>query len=287
MRRVIGMVRENLMTYATAMVSLAVDHPNDALLEVTGQFAGQFSAKVIGVAAAMFSPPMYFLDGAASQKLIDEGEAFINKRMAGLDAQFRAAMHGRAKAVEWRSALELPARYVAREARAADLVIVGGDGNAFLDPFAIAGPSDLVLQAGRPLLVVPPAVTWLDLRSALVAWKDCPEARRAVADALPLLAKVKNVTVAAIAEEEGTQEAVRQQAEDVVGWLARHGILARAQVPERCGNAVAQLDRIAADTGAGIVVAGAYGRSRFREWVLGGVTRHLIGQTSRCALLSR
>jgi nucleotide-binding universal stress UspA family protein len=207
--------------------------------------------------------------------------------MAELEGQFRAAMQGRVRDIEWRSAMELPARYVAREARAADLVIVGGDGNAISDPFAIAGPSDLVLQAGRPLLVVPAGVKWLDLRSALVAWKDCPEARRAVADALPLLTKVREVTVAAIAEEEGTQAAVRRQAEDVVGWLSRHGIVARAQVPERCGNAVNQLDRIAADTGAGVVVAGAYGRSRFREWVLGGVTQHLVGHSARCALLSR
>jgi nucleotide-binding universal stress UspA family protein len=274
------------MTYATAMASLAVEQPNEALLEVTGQLAAQFSARAIGVAAAMFSPPLYFM-GESGQHLIDEGEAAIRKRMAELEGQFRAAMHGRAKDVEWRSALELPVRYVAREARAADIVIVGGDGNAMSDPFAVAGPSELVMQTGRPLLVVPSSVTWLDLRSALVAWKDCPEARRAVADALPLLGKVGEVTVAGIAEEEGAQAAVRQQAEDVVGWLSRHGIAARPQVPERCGNAVAQLERIAADTGAGLIVAGAYGRSRFREWVLGGVTRHLVGQAARCALLSR
>jgi nucleotide-binding universal stress UspA family protein len=280
-------MRENAMTYATAMVSLAVDQSNEALLEVTGQLAGQFSARVIGTAVAMFSPPLYFLEGAASQQLIDEGEAALARRMAELESQFRAAMHGRAKDVEWRQAQELPARYVAREARAADLLVVGGDGNAILDPFSVAGPSDLVLQAGRPLLVVPAAVKWLDLRSVLVAWKDCPEARRAVADALPLLGKAKEVTVAGIAEEEGGQAAVKHQVQDVVGWLVHHGIAARAQVPERCGNAALQLDRIATDVGAGVVVAGAYGRSRFREWVLGGVTQHLVGQTARCALLSR
>ena len=274
------------MTYATAMVSLAVDRPNEALLEVTGQLAGEFSARAIGISAAMFSPPLYFM-GEAGQQLIDEGEVAIRKRMAELEGQFRAAMHGRAKDIEWRSAMELPARYVARQSRAADLVIVGGDGDAVLDPFGGAGPSDLVMQAGRPLLVVPAAVKWLDLRSAVIAWKDCAEARRAVADALPLLARVREVTVAAIAEEEGGQAAVRQQAEDVVGWLSRHGISARTQVPERSGNAVLQLERIAADTGAGVVVAGAYGRSRFREWVLGGVTQHLLGQNARCVLLSR
>jgi nucleotide-binding universal stress UspA family protein len=58
-------------------------------------------------------------------------------------------------------------------------------------------------------------------------------------------------------------------------------------VAEGNGSATAQLDRIAADTAAGIVVAGAYGHSRFREWVLGGMTRHLVADSTRCSLLSR
>jgi nucleotide-binding universal stress UspA family protein len=281
------MTLEDPMTYATAMVSLSVGHPNDALLEVTGQLAGLFAAKVIGVTAATFSPPMYFLEGAASQQLIEEGEAAINKGMAELEGQFRATMQGRTKDAEWRSALELPARYVAREARAADILIVGSDGDAVLDPFAVAGAPDLVLQVGRPLLVVPAAAKWLDLRSVMVAWKDCCEARRAVADALPLLRKAGEVTIAGIAEQEGGRGAIRHQVEDVRNWLSRHGIVARTSVPERCGNAAEQLDRIADETEAGVVVAGAYGHSRFREWIFGGVTRHLIGHATRCALLSR
>src|SRR3954469_20731466 len=120
------------MAYATAMVSLVVGQPNDALLEVSGQLATEFSARMIGITAAVFSPPLYFM-GEAGQQLIDEGEAAIKKRMAELEGQFRAAMHGRAQDVEWRSSVEPPARYVARECRAADIVIVGGDGNAILD----------------------------------------------------------------------------------------------------------------------------------------------------------
>jgi len=48
-----------------------------------------------------------------------------------------------------------------------------------------------------------------------------------------------------------------------------------------------QLERIAAHVGAGAVIAGAYGHSRLREWVLSGVTRHLVTESHRCALLSR
>jgi hypothetical protein len=67
----------------------------------------------------------------------------------------------------------------------------------------------------------------------------------------------------------------------------RHGVHASTMMPERIGNAQIQLDRIAADITAGFVVAGAYGHSRFREWVLGGVTQHLAEQDARCSLLSR
>ena len=82
------------------------------------------------------------------------------------------------------------------QARCADIIVSGGQSPAFSDAFALASPKDLVMQAGRPLLVVPDSVNWLDLRSVLVAWKDTPEARRALADALPMLRKARDVTVA-------------------------------------------------------------------------------------------
>jgi nucleotide-binding universal stress UspA family protein len=143
------------------------------------------------------------------------------------------------------------------------------------------------MQIGRPLLLVPSAVKWLDLRSVLIAWKDTREARRAVADALPLLRKGKDVTVAAIVEEGDHSSAVTEATRDVVGWLSRHGISAFEQIVARNGDAAAQLDEIAANTGAGLVVAGAYGHSRLREWALGGVTRHLVAESARCVMLSR
>jgi nucleotide-binding universal stress UspA family protein len=274
------------MSYATVMVSLTVDQSNEAVLEVAAQLAEKFDARVIGIAAAVLSPPPYFMAGDFAEDFVDQGEASIRKRMSEIEEQFRAGMNGRTKDVEWRCSLEFPARYIVREARAADIVVAGG-GEAIVDPFAVAGPNDLVMQVGRPLLVVPPSVRWLDLRSALVAWKDSAEARRAVADALPLLHKAGEVVVAAIAEDENDQSETLRQADDVVSWLSRHGIQASQMVPERIGNAQIQLDRIAADITAGFIVAGAYGHSRFREWVLGGVTQHLVGQDARCLLLSR
>jgi len=276
------------MTYATVMVSLALDQPNEALLEAAGQIAERFDAGIVGIAASQFSPPLYFTSGKLAQDLIDEGRASIKKRIGELECQFREAVKKRTSQVEWRSTIDFPARYVLGEARCADIIVSGGDRGAVSDPLAVASPKDLVMQAGRPLLIVPDSADWLDLRNVLVAWKDTTEARRAIADALPMMRKAKNVTVAEILEGGAGRSAAASRVRDVVAWLSRHGVSASERVAEKDGDrdATAQLDGIAADLGAGLVVAGAYGHLRFREMILGGMTQRLITQSTRCVLLS-
>jgi len=275
------------MTLASVMVGLGLDQSNDARLELAGQLAEQFGAAVIGIAAAQFSP-LYFADGAIAERLIEQGEAAIRTRLAELEAEFRQALRNRAcKAVEWRSALDFPSRHALREARSADIIVTGGHGPALSDAFTVASPKDLVMQAGRPVLLVPDGARHLDLHMILVAWKDAPGARRALSDALPLLRRAKNVVIAKIPEDNGERGAAPAQLDDVAAFLSRHGIVATTRVPETRGRGVtAELDEIAQDLGVGLIVAGAYGHSRFRELVLGGVTEHLVTQSNRCVLLS-
>jgi nucleotide-binding universal stress UspA family protein len=280
---------EQGMSYKTVMVSLALDRSNDACLAVAGDLAERFEARVVGIAVSDIRPTLYFAEGDYAQKVLDEEGAAVRRRLSELEAEFRASVSNRAKSVEWRSALTLPISYVMQHARAADILVVGARPEAMVDPLVAADPSDLVMQAGRPLIVVPPTVQWLDLRSVLVAWKDVREARRAVFDALPILAAAKDVTIAEIPEQNTERADALSHVEDVAGWLRGHGIVANTVVPE-AENGVAvveQLDKIAANTGAGAVIAGAYGHSRFREWILGGVTRHLATESGRCAFLSR
>jgi nucleotide-binding universal stress UspA family protein len=275
------------MNYATVMVGMAIGRLNDSRLEVAAQLAERFGARVIGIAAAEFSPPLYFTEGEPAQRLIDQGWAVVKSRLKDLEGEFRAAMQNRAIEVEWRCAEDFPTRYIVQQARACDIIVVGeAPDGALADPFTQLNPSDLVMQAGRPLLVVPDACNWLDLRNVLVAWKNTPEARRAVSDALPLLRKSTDVIVVEIVEDGADRAVALSRIGDVVAWLSRHGVRASEQVPEQRGDAATQLERIASEVGAGVVVAGAYGHSRLREWVLGGVTRRLINPSNRCALLS-
>lgn len=144
------------------------------------------------------------------------------------------------------------------------------------------------MQACRPLLMVADGVNWLDLRSVLIIWKDTPEARRAVVDALPRLRKAKDITIVELPEDADDGSAAMARVTDVAAWLARHRLAATARIPEAARNqtAAAQLEKIADNIGAGLIVAGAYGHSRFRELILGGATQHLVTQSARCVLLS-
>ena len=79
--------------------------------------------------------------------------------------------------IEWRSAIERPLSYVADEARSADLVVISANRDDLsADPPGRIDPGDLVMHAGRPVLMVPPEADRLVLKSAMVAWRDAREA---------------------------------------------------------------------------------------------------------------
>jgi nucleotide-binding universal stress UspA family protein len=272
------------MTYTTLMVHLELEHPNDARLQIAGDLADRFDAKLIGIAACDPQPP-YYVHGSFARGLVAHERAEIEKRMADTQARFRAATERRAREIEWRGALERPTDYVAREARAADLVITGvnRDG-ALLDPLRRLDPSDFVMQVGRPVIVVPPEAEYLRLKNITVAWKDTREARRAVYDALPLLRQAKEVSVLEVVEGDADRKAAQTRVDDVAAWLGRHDVTAFGEVIHATSEADL-IDRIwKAD--ADLVVAGAYGHNRLREWVLGGVTHSLLTRSERCAFVA-
>jgi nucleotide-binding universal stress UspA family protein len=137
-------MQERPMTYATVMAGLSIDQPNKARLEIAGQLAERFGARVIGTTAAEFSPPLYFTSGEQAQKLIDQGRAAIKSRAAELEREFRTAMQNRGTEVEWRSAEDFPSRYIVEQARACDIIVVGeASRGAISDPLCRSIPAIL------------------------------------------------------------------------------------------------------------------------------------------------
>ncbi len=274
------------MTYATLMVHLELRRLNADLLQIAGDLAERFDAKVIGIATG--NPMQVLYDETyVPQELVEKDRAEIENEMKEAEVEFRSALQGQVRTVEWRSTVTYAplADYLAREARAADLVIAGVGSSGLFDGSRRVYTSDLIMQGGRPVLIVPAAVDKLKLERAIVGWKDTRETRRAVFDALPLLKKVAHVSVVEIAAEEDLV-AARVRLEDVVGWLTQHGVEAQSLASPSSGDNATQLNAIAHEQSADVIVAGAYGHSRLREWALGGVTRDILLRADRCALLS-
>lgn len=274
------------MEYKSVGVALAPGMSNRSCLTVAAELAERFDARVIGMAATVLRPPFYYTDGMYGAEILKREEVELQKGLANAEEEFRQALKGRIKHTEWRTSLRTIAKdFVPSQARGVDVVVTAAQQESESDPYTSASPSDLVMEAGRPILVVPPSTLRLDLRRILVTWKDTREARRAVADALPILQQAEEVTVAEVCSAIDESQA-QARVDDVASWLLQHGVPASAITAEDTMTSE-NLEDIASNMDAGLVVAGAYGHSRLRQWVLGGVTQHFVTSPSRCVLLSR
>ncbi len=260
------------MSYATLMVYVDVEGKPDGRVSIAADLARRFDAHLIGIASG--APISVVLgEDALSEATAETPQLRDIKDLLDKKAeQFHAAVGSSSRRVEWRSVVGLQADVVAREARAADLVIIG-NARASRDPFRALDPGSFILKAGRPVLVVPTGVTAL------------PPRRRAVQDALPFLREAENVVIVEVSEHGGDQASSRLR--DVANYLARHGI---ATVTERVlpvdATAANSLLRFIADENISLVAAGGYGHSRLGEWAYGGVTRDLLAESPVCCLFS-
>ena len=274
---------EQAMSFITMMVHLDVERDCEQRVQLALALADRFQAALIGVAGLALRPA--FAAGAVvvyCQPTEHECRA-ASARLEDMGKKFRAqGQH--LKQVEWRTALELPYELVSREARVADLIIVGArhTGGNMQD---LADPGVILLRAGRPVLVVPDTVAPLQLRRVVVAWKDTSECRRAVRDALPFLQRAKEVLLVGIGEGEAESNAKRTLS-DAASYLLRHRAAVHDVWRQARGPVAAELLRLVQDEGADLIVAGGYGHSRLGEWIFGGVTHELLVSSPVCCMLS-
>lgn len=142
--------------------------------------------------------------------------------------------------------------------------------------------TSLLLESGRPLLLVPAARPWREPQRVVLAWLPRREATRALHDALALIDGPAAIEIVQIGDDdEGPSPGA-----DIAAHLARHGMQARAVNLPASSDAVAStLVAHAQAIEADLIVAGGYGHSRFREWVMGGVTADLIARPCTIPIL--
>jgi nucleotide-binding universal stress UspA family protein len=264
---------------AALMVHVDIDRDCEQRIELAIALADRLQASLIGVAGCAMWPA--FVTGDVS--LTKSNQYDFQKLMARFEQRgkrFRAQCSGLDQ-IEWRSTLDSPNELLVREARAADLVIMGrAHAGAEHDPGLI------LLRAGRPILLVPDSAASLELRRVVVAWKDTRECRRAVRDALPLLQQAKEVLLVEIGEHEPQSHAKKNLA-DVGAYLVRHRVIVADQVwRQPSGSVAGELFQFVEEERADLIVAGGYGHSRLGEWIFGGVSRELLARSPVCCLLS-
>ncbi len=277
--------KETIVGYKSLLVHLELGRSNEHLLQVAGELSERFGARVMGVAAC--APPMmvYGDIGLAGDAWVAVRDA-VDQQVGTAEGEFRDAFRDRRVDLDWRAMKDYAdlAQCISRQARTADLVVTAvGQGDMF-DGTRALSTGALVMQVGRPVLLVPLARPPTNFDRVLVGWKDSRETRRAIADALPLMRRAK-VTVVEVVKE-GHMDAARRHLDEVVAWLMQHDVAARAFPVSSRGDDAADLRSVADSEHCDIIVAGAYGHSRLREWILGGVTTDLLMSPRRCSLVS-
>ena len=226
---------------------------------------------------------------------MDAGASAMMALQVEIDAQIQERARGMLKAaelqpgltIEWRAATGSAINNCILHARHADLAVMTQENaseKSGLDPSI---PASVVVAAGRPFLVVPYAGEFRSCgESVLIAWSGTRESARAVADALPLMQRAREVSMVSF-NLRGDSDWGEIPGADIGLWLARHSVKVnvRQQKSEEIdvGN---QILSFAADLGTDLIVMGAYGHSRTFEFVLGGVTRTLLDNMTVPVLMS-
>lgn len=268
------------MDYANILVSVDLGAAAPDRVRLAAGLARRFAATLIGAAAHKAPVPFLARDVYEASQHEERNIRQLREILELAHAMFERSA-GEGTGTEWHAALADPITHLVEEARAADLVVVGRRGSNDVDPGPLGvAPGRVAMEAGRPVLVVPPRLSQLKAARIVVAWKDSPEARRAVSAVLPLIRgadEVSVVTIGADARHRGT--------EDVARHLARHGAPVTAHRLPAADDDSSAIVRFALRQDADLVVLGAYGHSRLREWIFGGVTGDLLDGSPICSLM--
>jgi len=266
------------MGYQTILVHCDAGKKVSCHLDVAAELAGRFGSVFVGLhAQPPFETPA-FAEGAFSMGPIYK--AYEEGAKADLTASrgaFDKALKGKHLPTEWRVIDDYAEEALTMAARYADLLVVGQatPDNDVGTPANL--PESVALATGRPVMVVPHiGAAKPPGKKVMLCWNASRESARAASDAMPFL-KAADEVVVLIVDPKGANGHGAEPGADVATWLVRHGVKVTVQrefgADADIGNVI--LSR-AADLDIDLIVMGAYGHSRMRELVMGGVSRTLL-----------
>lgn len=175
---------------------------------------------------------------------------------------------------QWHEIVGYPADEYAYHGRMHDVVVVARE--KLLPEHC----GQMVMETGRPVIVASARPVQAIGETVLVAWNNSPESAKALTAAMPVLARAKKVILAASPPPTIDEEDARQSLEQLRELLSRHGIQPEIRILAK-GDEANALKEAAYEANCDLVVMGAYGHSRLREYLFGGVTRKFLEE---CAI---
>jgi len=277
-----------MSAYKTILVHYDAGKIAPARLEIAFEIGAQFDAHVASLYALSTAlGPSYAYEGAQIER--ETRQRMRIDMLAGARRGYEECLRriGFEKA-EWRETKADALGAVALHARYADLVVIGQQNPEWPSGVNKDFERSMPIAAGRPVLFVPYAFERRPVgRHVLVAWNASREAARALSDALPLLERASHVHVVTFHPEISGAAHGEEPGADIALYLTRHGVkvtVSRNDVPDV--DIGSQLLSRAFDLSADLIVMGAWGHSRLREFVLGGVTRTLLESMTVPVLMS-
>jgi len=230
--------------------------------------------------------------GAAVQAVIDRMDAEANTQaeaarrevdamLATAGIPMREAPGGAGPSAEYRQELGSRSTFVAQYGRSADLVVMG---RGTQDDGTLETLEAALMDTGRPLLIAPGIPPDSLGKRIVIAWKDTPEAARAVSCALPFIARAETVTIVNVADDADSRDQSGARLMRALRW--HNPAVTLRQLVQGSSSAVEVLHREAAAQSADLLVMGGYGHSRLREMVFGGFTRRTLGDSALPVLMA-
>lgn len=279
------------MPAKTLLVCLNTVERTNELLHVACDLAARQEAHLVGL--YVIPGVQYYSVPAGMHGAVDINESQRNyyeehaepTRTAFEEAVQKAGVNG-----EWRlirSEHHLMAGMAVEHGMQADLIIAGQTPPEGFDSFEPEFAERLIMESGRPVLVVPHTGQFATVAThAVIGWNKTQQAARAVGDARALLKGADQTTIVCINPEKHFSGDTLPGSE-LATMLARHGVTVSSEVLNDGSASTGEvLLRKAGEIGADLIVIGAFGHSRLREYVFGGVTQHNLANMTVPVLLS-
>ena len=277
------------MAFKDILVHVDGSKTDAARIEAAAGLARRHDAHLIGLFVRRSPMVPEYAWVHLTQDILNAQEKAMRESAESAEAAFNKAVKQSGVASEWRSPTGEIVEQVALNARYADVVVIGQEDEEGPVATGTGSLADrLVMSIGRSALVIPYVGKYETFGDrVLVAWDASRQASRAVHDAMPFLEKAKEVHVLAVNPIKGETGHGEAPGADISTHLARHGVKAEAHYINASDMDVGSmlLSRLA-DEGCDMMVMGAYGHARFRELVLGGVTRHILDHMTAPVLMS-